>query len=72
MLRTLNDLLDRLLPPSAAADAAATEHQLRLATAVTVATEWMRRHVSNENELVIPVYAAHPPEGGWERGAAGV
>lgn len=32
--------------------------------------EWMRRHVSNENELVIPVYAAHPPEGGWERGAA--
>lgn len=32
--------------------------------------EWMRRHVSNENELVLPVYAAHPPEGGWERGAA--
>jgi uncharacterized protein with PIN domain len=31
---------------------------------------WMRRHVRDENELVLPIYAAHPPAEGWERGAA--
>ena len=31
---------------------------------------WMRRHVQDENELVLPVYAAKPPLDGYPRGAA--
>lgn len=31
---------------------------------------WMRRHIGDENELVLPVYTRRPPSGGFERGAA--
>lgn len=31
---------------------------------------WIRRHVQDENELVLPVYARHPPPAGFARGAA--
>ena len=31
---------------------------------------WMRRHIGDENELVLPLYQRRPPPGGYERGAA--
>ncbi|MFO0723905.1 MAG: Mut7-C RNAse domain-containing protein [Myxococcota bacterium] len=31
---------------------------------------WMRRHVQDETELVLPVYAKNPPSEGFPRGAA--
>ncbi len=31
---------------------------------------WMRRHIQDETELVLPVYAQHPPPTGFPRGAA--
>lgn len=31
---------------------------------------WMRRHIGDENELVLPLYERRPPPGGFERGAA--
>jgi uncharacterized protein YbaA (DUF1428 family)/uncharacterized tellurite resistance protein B-like protein len=45
MLKTLNDLLDRLLPPPAQAGTEATEHVLQLATAVML-VEVMRADAS--------------------------
>ena len=45
MLKTLNDLLDRLLPPPAQAGTEATEHVLQLATAV-MPVEVMRADAS--------------------------
>ncbi len=45
MLKTLNDLLDRLLPPPAQAGPAAAEHLLQLATAVML-VEVMRADAS--------------------------
>jgi uncharacterized tellurite resistance protein B-like protein len=45
MLKTLSDLLDRLLPPPAQASPAATEHLLQLATAVML-VEVMRADTS--------------------------
>lgn len=45
MLKTLNDLLDRLLPPPAQAGPEATEHLLQLATAVML-VEVMRADAS--------------------------
>ncbi|QTN22633.1 TerB family tellurite resistance protein [Rhizobacter sp. AJA081-3] len=45
MLKTLNDLLDRLLPPPAQASPEATEHLLQLATAVML-VEVMRADAS--------------------------
>lgn len=30
---------------------------------------WMRRHIGDENELVLPAYERRPPAGGFERGA---
>jgi uncharacterized tellurite resistance protein B-like protein len=45
MLKTLNDLLDRLLPTSAQASPEATEHRLQLATAVLL-VEVMRADTS--------------------------
>lgn len=31
---------------------------------------WMRRHIQDENELVLPVYQRNPPPDGWPRGSA--
>jgi uncharacterized protein with PIN domain len=31
---------------------------------------WMRRHIQDESELVLPVYARHPPASGYPRGAS--
>jgi uncharacterized protein with PIN domain len=31
---------------------------------------WMRRHIGDENELVLPMYQQRPPPGGFERGAS--
>jgi uncharacterized protein with PIN domain len=31
---------------------------------------WMRRHIGDENELVLPLYQRRPPPEGYERGAA--
>ena len=45
MLKTLTDLLDRLLPPTATASPEATEHLLQLATAVML-VEVMRADTS--------------------------
>ena len=45
MLRTLKDLVDRLLPPAASADVASAEHTLQLATAVML-VEVMRADAS--------------------------
>ena len=55
MLRTLQDLFDRLLPPDPAADPRATEHALQLATAVML-VEVMRADASfhdGEREAVL-------------------
>jgi uncharacterized tellurite resistance protein B-like protein len=55
MLRTLQDLLDRLLPPDPTADPRAAEHALQLATAVML-VEVMRADTSfhaGEREAVL-------------------